>query len=165
MSIVTRAIHQQHFDTATLSATARAQCSVPLRRAGVLTELLIAGVAACLGDDTQRATVVLCGSRVGIRTACIRVVSDIALAGEPPLPFDFLATQPVLAAIPLQQSFPCIENVLYQPWTQDVDMHWQRLLQLGGAWLESGRCARVLCGAIEPGDDEHRGQWRVLEIA
>jgi 3-oxoacyl-[acyl-carrier-protein] synthase-1 len=162
---VTTATYQQRFDSATLSALARAHCSVPLRRAGGLTELLIAGVAACLGDDVHRPTVVLWGSRVGILNACIRVVSDIALAGEAPLPFDFLATQPVLAAIPLQQSFPCIENVIYQPWTQDADLHWQRLLQLGGAWLASGRCARVLCGAVEPGHNEHTGQWRVLEIA
>ncbi|GHU14107.1 hypothetical protein AGMMS50225_25300 [Betaproteobacteria bacterium] len=165
LKIATAAPHPQRFDSATLAARARARCSTPLRRAGVLTELLIAGVAACLGDDARGSTVVLWGSRGGVRDACIRVVSDIALAGEAPLPFDFLATQPVLAAIPLQQSFPCIESVLYQPWTQDAALHWQRLLQLGEAWLASGRSKRVLCGVIEPGDHEHTGQWRVLEIA
>ena len=110
------AMREQCFDTATLSALARKQSTVPLRRAGALIELTIVGVAACLAGQPAARTAVLWGSRFGIRTAGERVVTDIVIAREMPFPFDFLATQPIVAAIALQKSFPCIENVLYQPW-------------------------------------------------
>ena len=150
--------HEQCFDTPTLAARARQQSSVPLRRAGALVELTIVGVADCLAGQSDMSTVILWGSRFGIRRAGARVVTDI------PFPFDFLATQPLVAAIALQKSFPCIENALYQPWAgdQDRDIHWQRMRTLAAAWLRVGRCARVLCGQVEPGGNEHLGWWQVL---
>jgi hypothetical protein len=153
----------QRFDTATLAAAARAQSAVPLRRAGVLTEMVIVGAFACLADKPKLPTLVLWGSRIGARAASCKVIADVVIAREPPFPYDFLATQPVLAAVPLQQNFPCIENVIYQPWGDDVELHWQRMQTLARAWLQAGRCARVLCGQVEPGEGEHCGQWQVLE--
>jgi hypothetical protein len=154
---------EQCLDSATLSALARRQSAVPLRRAGALAELVIAGVAACLAGEPARSTMVLWGSRTGARAAGIRVVTDVVIARESPFPFDFLATQPILAAIPLQQSFPCIESVLYQPWTGDAAMHWQRMRMLAAVFLQAGRHARVLCGQVEPGEREHLGRWQMLE--
>jgi hypothetical protein len=156
-------MREQRFDTATLAALARQQSAVPLRRAGALTELAIVGVAACLADQPDGSTIVLWGSRTGARAAGIRVVRDVALAREAPLPFDFLATQPILAAIPLQQSFPCIASVLYHPWTGSEALHWQRMRTLAAVFLRAGRHARALCGQVEPGMDEHIGRWQVLE--
>ncbi|MDR1662069.1 MAG: hypothetical protein LBR95_06555 [Azoarcus sp.] len=157
-------IREQRFDTAALSALARKQSAMPLRRAGALTELTIVGVAACLAGKPDCSTIVLWGSHVGARAAGIRVVCDIVIAREPPLPFDFLATQPILAAIPLQQNFPCIESALYQPWMGDAKLHWQRMRTLAAAFLRARRHARVLCGQVEPGESEHLGRWQTLEI-
>jgi hypothetical protein len=157
-------MREQRFDAATLSALARRQSAVPLRRAGALTELVIVGVAACLADEPAHSTLVLWGSRTGARDAGIRVVRDVVLKREAPFPFDFLATQPILAAIPLQQSFPCIESVLYQPWTGGDELHWQRMRMLATAFLRAGRHARALCGQLEPGEGEHIGRWQMLEI-
>jgi hypothetical protein len=170
------------FDTATLRARARECSKVPLRRGGSLVELVIVGVATCLGEQAAggwvgrasgagglggraggKSTAVLWGSMAGIRAATARIVTDLVLAGETPLPFDFLATQPILAAVPLQQSFPCIENVLYQPWNDDTELHWRRMRTLAVSWLQTGRYARVLCGQVEPDDDEHHGQWQIFE--
>ncbi|MDR0716351.1 MAG: hypothetical protein LBF50_02890 [Azoarcus sp.] len=157
-------MREQRFDTATLAALARQQSAVPLRRAGALTELAIVGVAACLAGKPDCSTIVLWGSRAGARAAGIRVVRDVVIAREAPFPFDFLATQPILAAIPLQQSFPCIASVLYQPWTGDVELLWQRMRTLAAMFLRAGRHARALCGQVEPGRDEHVGRWQVLEF-
>ncbi|MDR0635086.1 MAG: hypothetical protein LBF91_08930 [Azoarcus sp.] len=157
------AMREQRFDSATLSALARRQSAVPLRRAGALTELAIVGVADCLAGRPACSTMVLWGSRIGARAAGARVVSDVVFAREAPFPFDFLATQPILAAIPLQQSFPCIESVLYQPWTGETEMHWLRMRALAAVFLRAGRHARVLCGQVEPEEGGHLGRWQVLE--
>jgi hypothetical protein len=159
------AILEHRFDTATLSALARQYSSVPLRRAGSLVELVIVGLAKSLDSQPDMPTVVLWGSHTGILTAGNRLISCIEIANEPPFPFDFLASQPIVAAIALQKSFPCIENALYQVWHGDVDIHWQRARTLATAWLRAGRCARVICGQVEPdilGKDEHIGRWQTL---
>ncbi|MDR1888375.1 MAG: hypothetical protein LBQ81_03190 [Zoogloeaceae bacterium] len=156
---------QQCFDTATLAA-ARAQSAISLRRAGVLTELIVVGVAACLANQPPRPTLVLVGSRIGARVVSNQVITEIIIAREAPFPYDFLATQPILAAVPLQQGFPCITNVLYQPRGDDVDLHWQRMRTLARAWLQAERCERVICGQVETaekaGEGKHYGQWQVL---
>ena len=161
------AMRERHFDTATLSALAGRYSSVPLRRAGPLFELAIVGLAESLDKQPDMPTVVLWGSHTGIATAGNRLISCIEIAREPVFPFDFLASQPIVAAIALQKSFPCIENVLFQPWTDDVEIHWQRARTLAAAWLRTGRCARVICGQVETdisGKDEHIGRWQTLQL-
>ncbi|MDR3159484.1 MAG: hypothetical protein LBU11_10905 [Zoogloeaceae bacterium] len=154
---------EQRFDAAALSALARKQSAVPLRRAGALTELAIIGVAACLAGKPDRSTIVLWGSSTGAREAGIRVVADVVIARESPFPFDFLATQPILAAPLLQRSFPCIESALYQPWAGNAELCWQRMRTLAAIFLQAGRHVRALCGQVEPGENEHIGRWQVLE--
>ncbi|MDR2881127.1 MAG: hypothetical protein LBV29_04425 [Azoarcus sp.] len=160
------AMREQRFDTATLSALARQHANVPLRRAGPLVELVIVGAAESLDGQPDMPTVVLWGSHTGVISAGIRLVSCIEIAREPVFPFDFLASQPIVAAIALQKSFPCVENALYQPWSSDVAIHWQRARALASAWLRAGRCVRVVCGQVEPdesGGDEHIGRWQTLQ--
>ena len=161
------ALYEHRFDTPTLSALARQHTSVPLRRAGALVELAIVGVASVLDNQPDLPTVVLWGSHTGIITAGNRLVSCIEIAQEPVFPFDFLASQPIVAAVALQKRFSCIENVLYQPWPGDVAIHWQRAQTLAAAWLRAGRCARVICGQVETdisGKDEHIGRWQTLQL-
>lgn len=159
------ALHRQRLDTAALTAAARACCSVPLRRAGPMTELVITGVHACLDGQPELPSAVIWGSRTGTPGATARVVSDLCIAGEAPLPFDFLATQPALAAVPVQQTFPCVANALYQPWQNHADRHWAYMLHLALAWLRAGRHTRVLCGQIEPRRDGGSGDWLMLTTA
>ncbi len=159
------AMREHRFDTPTLSALARRYASVPLRRAGPLFELVIVGLAESLDKQPDMPTVVLWGSHTGITSAGGRLVSCIEIAKEPVFPFDFLASQPIVAAIALQKSFPCIENALYQPWPGDMEIHWQRARTLAAAWLRAGRCMRVICGQAETGisdKDEHIGRWQTL---
>ena len=159
------AIREHRFDTATLSALARQHTSVPLRRAGPLVELVIVGLAESLDKQPEMPTTVLWGSHAGPIAAGNRLVSCVEFAREHVFPFDFLASQPILAAIALQKSFPCIENALYQPWPGDVAIHWQRARMLATAWLRAGRSARVICGQIESdesGQGEHIGRWQVV---
>ena len=158
-------LRERRFDTATLSALARQHASIPLRRAGALAELAIVGVAELLGQQPDMPTAVLWGSQAGVIAAGIRLVSCIEIAREPVFPFDFLASQPIVAAIALQKRFPCIENALYQPWTDEAAIHWQRAQTLAAAWLQSGRYARVICGQAEPdesGEGKHIGRWQML---
>ncbi|GHU34003.1 hypothetical protein AGMMS50256_27040 [Betaproteobacteria bacterium] len=157
----------QHFDTAALAAAARAQSAFPLRRAGRLTEMMVVGVAACLANQPACPTLVLAGSCIGARVISHQVITEIIIAREAPFPYDFLATQPILAAVPLRQNFPCLTNVLYQPWSDDVELHWQQMRTLARVWLQAGRCERVICGQVETagrtGEDEHHGRWQTLE--
>ncbi|MDR2207579.1 MAG: hypothetical protein LBE22_01185 [Azoarcus sp.] len=164
---LTSSMREDRFDSATLSSLARQHASVPLRRAGPLVELVIVGLALTLDNQPDMPTVVLYGSRTGVVATGIRLVSCIEIAREPVYPFDFLASQPIVAAIALQKSFPCIENVLYQPWHDDVSIHWQRMKTLASAWLHAGRCARVICGQVEPDESdkgEHIGRWQMLHL-
>jgi len=161
------AILEHRFDTATLSALARQHARVPLRRAGVLAELVIVGLAETLDGQPGMPTVVLWGSHTGIIAAGTRLVTCIEIAKEPVFPFDFLASQPIVTAIALQKRFPCVENALYQPWHGDVALHWQRAQTLAATWLKAGRCTRVICGQVEPdetGQGEHIGRWQTLQL-
>ncbi|MDR0564574.1 MAG: hypothetical protein LBG78_06545, partial [Azoarcus sp.] len=117
---------ERHFDSATLTALARRHATIPLRRAGALTELLIVGIADCLAGQPDLPTLVLAGSQNGALAAGMRLLSCIEIDHEEPYPFDFLASQPIIAAVALQKSFPCIENTLYQPWHGNAELHWQR---------------------------------------
>jgi hypothetical protein len=158
-------IREYRFDSAALSNLARQHASVPLRRAGALVELVIVGLASTLDRQPDISTIVLYGSHTGIIAAGNRLVSCIEIAREMVYPFDFLASQPIVAAIALQKSFPCIENALYQPWPGDVAVHWQQAKTLAIAWLQAGRCARVVCGQVEPdesGEGKHIGRWQTL---
>lgn len=155
---------QLELDSKTLSARARALHGAPLRRAGALTEACLVGVADILQDrPPTRSTAVLFASRSGPRHAFTTVLADLCLRGEDPMPFDFLATQAVLAALPMQKMWPDIDYVCHLPITGDESIHLQRMMQLATAWLREGRHDRVLCGIVEPGDDRHRAQWHCFE--
>ncbi|MDR2508382.1 MAG: hypothetical protein LBD67_10440 [Candidatus Accumulibacter sp.] len=155
---------EHRLKSADLSTLARQRSAVSLRRAGPMTELIVVGVADCLAGLPERPTMVLWGSENGARSAGDRLVSSIVLDREAPFPFDFLATQPIIAAIALQKSFPYIDNALNQPGANNPELRWHQMRTLATAWLNAGRFARVLLGWIEPGAHEHFGQWQMLEL-
>ncbi len=156
------AAHTDCFERAALSTHVRALHGGTLRRAGALAELCLAGAHACLADAPAQSSALLWGSRAGIREASARVIDELCVRQEPPLPFDFLATQPILAAVPLRQQLPGLRCALYQPWGGDDLANWSRMLHLARLWLRAGRYQRVLCGQLEPGATEQRGSWLLL---
>lgn len=164
MSIVVLHALTQEFDAGGLASAARSASPVPLRRAGALAELCIVGVHACLErhTDTAPPAALLWGSHGGIRAPSARVIGDLCLQGEAPMPFDFLATQPALVAVALQKSLPALIHAVYQPWHNDDTLHWSRMLHLARRWILDRRYARVVCGQIEPAPGAHRGTWIVL---
>ena len=155
---------EHRLESAPLSALARQRSAVPLRRAGSMTELIIVGVADALAGLPERPTMILWSSENSAREAGSRLVSSIVLDREAPFPFDFLATQPIIAAIALHKSFPYIDNALNQPGANHPELHWRRMRTLATAWLNAGRFERVLFGWIDPGVHEHFGQWQMLEL-
>ena len=157
-------IIEHRLKSADLSALARQRSTVPLRRAGPMTELIVVGVADYLAGLSERPTMVLWGSENGARAAGDRVVSSIVLDREAPFPFDFLATQPIVAAIALQKNFPFIDNALNQPGANNPELRWHQMQTLATAWLRADRFARVLFGWIKPGVHEHFGRWQMLEL-
>ncbi len=153
-------------DPPALRQRVREAVGAPLRRAGAQVELTVTGVHACLAalpaDAPRGSTGVLWTSRAGVRAATATVLDELCLRKEPPLPFDFLATQAALAAIPLQQLLPTLDAALYLPWTGDEALRWPRMLQLAALQLGRGQHALVLCGTVEPGDATHRCRWVAL---
>ncbi|MCK9259096.1 MAG: hypothetical protein M0P63_04970 [Azoarcus sp.] len=155
------------FDSPGLSTRARAVAAAvsapPLRRAGAFAELCLVGVDACAADDEYSGSIaILVASRSGPRQAFTRVLEDLCLRSEAPMPFDFLATQAVLAALPLQKRLPALGALLYLPGTDDCNVLWQRMTQLANAWLADGRHRHVLIGIVEPGTPQHHCEWRHL---
>lgn len=160
-------------DSAELSRRARSALGAPLRRAGPLVELCLAGIDACLDACTNactaaspaaaapaRSSAVLFASRSGPRVAFERVLADLCVGNEDPMPFDFLATQAALAALPLRQRLPDLQAACYLPLSGASALQWTRMSTLAHAWLASGRHDRVLIGMVEPGGDEHCCEWR-----
>lgn len=157
-------------DSAALRQQVRAALPAPLRRAGAQVELCVAGAHACMAALPANAAPagpvgLLWNSRAGGRFATAQVLEELCLRGEDVLPFDFLATQPALAAIPLQQAIPALESALYMPWTGDDALRWPRLLELAASDLLRGRHRLMLCGTVEPGDTVHRCRWIALAAA
>ncbi|PTD96252.1 hypothetical protein [Pseudothauera lacus] len=150
-------------DSAALRQRVRAAAGTPLRRAGTHVELVVAGVHACLAALPEQAprgsTAALWTSRAGVRSATATVLDELCLHDAPPLPFDFLATQAVLAAIPLQHALATLDAALYLPWGGDEALRWPRLLQLAALQLRSARHTLVLCGTVEPGETTHHCRW------
>lgn len=166
-SVIETAHIELELDGTELTCRARTALGAPVRRAGTLAELCLAGVDACIeagpGDRAPAcSTAVLFASRSGPRAAFHRVLEDLCLRNEDPMPFDFLATQAMLAALPLHKRLPDLATASYLPLTGDGELQWQRMTALARAWLASGRHDRVLLGMVEPGRDLHRCEWRSL---
>ena len=131
-----------------------------LRRAGSFAQLTMLGAAACL--DAARTAGTLGMVWTSARGALLATHSALAelRAGEPLMPYTFIATQPHLAAaLFAQHVHPLARNAfLYldaqgEPW----------LRELARAWFEE--CDRVLIGQVEESSDpalEHRSEWYLL---
>jgi hypothetical protein len=103
------------------------------------------------------------GARAEVHAVLQELAKDVEL-----MPFDFIASLPVVAAIHAAQHAPRIKFGVFLPAMADAPETWPRLLQLALCWLDEGRCERVICGWVEeaqnqPGD--HTSHWLALTRA
>ena len=131
-----------------------------LRRAGPFAQLTVLGAAACLDTSGGSGSLgMLWTSTYGTAVSTRAALAELR-AGEPLMPYTFIATQPHLAAPlfaqhvhPLARSAFLYLDAQGEPW----------LRQLARAWL--GECDRVLIGQVEESSDpalQHRTDWYLL---
>lgn len=153
----------QEFAPDALPAAVRAAIGKPLRRAAALTQLALIGACACLSEEQRRQpTILLWQSTSGPRQETLNLLNEVCLGGGEPMPYDFLATQPALAAAQIQPYLPGLRSAMHLPLDSETDANWGTLLTLACQWLEQGRCAQVLCAQLDHWSDSATGRWLAL---
>lgn len=157
------AVVSQEFSPDALAAEVRAAVGKPLRRAATLTQLALLGACACLSDEQRRLpTILLWQSTSGPRQETLALLDEVCLGGAEPMPYDFLATQPALAAAQIQPFLPGLQSAMHLPLDGEAAANWSMLLALASLWLDQGRCAQVLCAQLDHWTDAASGQWLAL---
>lgn len=158
-------LSQQHAPD-DLPAAVRAALGKPLRRAAPLTQLALVGALACLpAERRQRPTALLWQSTRGPRRETRAMLEEICTGAGEPMPFEFLATQPALAAAQIQPSLPGVQSAMHFPLDTAGVADWSLLLTLAGNWLAEGRYAQVLCAHLDSTDESADGHWLALATA
>jgi len=156
----------QEFTAAELPAAVRAALGKPLRRAAPLTQLAVVGALACLPAERRTLpTALLWQTRSGPRAETLNLLEEVCNGPAEPMPYDFLATQPAIAAAQLKPFLPGLYSATCLPLADNVAANWSLLLCLADHWLNSGRYAQVLCAQLGHADDLASGQWLALSAA
>lgn len=85
-------------------------------------------------------------------------------AGEP-LPYDFLASQPAIAAAQLKPLLPCLETAHHLPLDDETHTQWSLMLTLAQGWLSEGRFAQVLCAHLDVRHEIACGDWLLVSAS
>lgn len=156
------ALSQRH-SPSELSAAVRAMLGKPLRRASTFAQLAAVGAFACLPEAARaEPCALLWQSTSGPRQETLALLSEIADGGGEPMPYDFLATQPAIAAAQLQPLLPGMCSATHFPLDRVDEAAWTLLLALADTWLTTGRYRRVLCAQLDCLDDAASGHWLSL---
>ena len=157
-----RACLSQTFTPAELADGVRATLGKPLRRAAPLTQLALVGALACLPAERRNLpTLLLWQSTSGPRQETLALLDEMAEGGEP-MPYDFLATQPAIAAAQIQPYLPGLIAASHCPLDLDGQAHWATLLMLAEQWLATGRCQQVLCAQLDTWVEDASSNWLLL---
>ncbi len=152
----------QTFASAELSDAVRATLGKPLRRAAALTQLALVGALACLPPERRTLpTLLLWQSTSGPRQETLALLNEMADGGEP-MPYDFLATQPAIAAAQIQPYLPSLLAASHCPLDVDGQAHWATLLMLARQNLNEGCYRQVLCAQLDAWGDTGNGHWLLL---
>lgn len=158
--IYLNAAFSQHHATADLPAAVRAALGKPLRRAAGLTQLVLLGALAGLPAERRSLpTALLWQSTRGPRLETRTMLDEVCAGGGEPMPFEFLATQPALAAAQIQPFLPGLQSAMHFPLDTEGLAHWSLLLGLASNWLNEGRYAQVLCAHLDSSADSADGHW------
>jgi hypothetical protein len=156
----------QSFSPAALPAAVRAALGKPLRRAAPLTQLALVGALACLPADRRHLpTALLWQSTSGPRLETMTLLDEVCCGGAEPMPYDFLATQPAIAAAQIQTFLPGLQSAMHLPLESQGVANWSLLLSLAIVWLNEGRCTQVLCAQLDHAADVASGHWLALSGA
>lgn len=156
----------QEFTAGELPTAVRAALGKPLRRAAPFTQLAVVGALACLPAERRTLpTALLWQTRSGPRAETLNLLEEVCNGPAEPMPYDFLATQPAIAAAQLKPFLPGLYSATCLPLADDVAANWSLLLCLADHWLNSGRYAQVLCAQLGHAGDLASGQWLALSAA
>lgn len=162
MIFVNALVSQQHAPQA-LPAAVRAALGKPLRRAAALTQLALVGALACLPKERrQLPTALLWQSTSGPRLETLTLLNEVCTGAAEPMPYDFLATQPAIAAVQIQPFLPGLQSASYFPLDTEGQANWSLLLTLAANWIEDGRYAQVLCAHLDSRAESADGHWLAL---
>lgn len=157
------AVLSQHFRPEALPAAVRATLGKPLRRAATLTQLALLGALACLPPGRrQLPAALLWQSTSGPRQETMVLLDEICNGAAEPMPYDFLATQPAIAAASIHPFLPGLRSAMHFPLESEGSANWSLLLTLAADWLAEGRYAQVLCAHLDSWDGAAVGHWLVL---
>ncbi len=160
------AVLSQSSAPADLPAAVRAALGKPLRRAAPLTQLALVGALACLPSERrQLPTALLWQSTSGPRLETLTLLDEVCSGSAEPMPYDFLATQPAIAAAQIQSFLPGLQTATHLPLDSEGSANWSLLLSLAIIWLDEGRCAQVLCAQLDHTADAASGHWLALSRA
>ncbi len=160
------AVLSQSFAPVELPAAVRAALGKPLRRAAPLTQLALVGALACLPAERRALpTALLWQSTSGPRLETLTLLDEVCSGGAEPMPYDFLATQPAIAAAQIQNFLPGLQTAMHLPLDSQGVANWSLLLSLAIIWLNEGRCAQVLCAQLDHAAAAACAHWLALSRA
>ena len=151
------------FVPGTLPAAVRDRLGKPLRRTAALSQLALLGAMACLPAERRHLpTALLWQSTSGPRQETLALLDEISQGEMEPMPYDFLATQPAIAAAQLQPHIPGLRSATHCPLDSAGTAHWSLLVSLAVDWLKEGRYTQVLCAHLDHWADASAGHWLCL---
>ena len=161
--IFLNAAFTQHFAPEALPTEVRTALGKPLRRAAALTQLALLGAFAALPAERRRLpTVLLWQSTTGPRQETLTLLDEVCNGPSEPMPYDFLATQPALAAAQIQPFLPGLQSASHMPLDNGNAANWWLLLTLAGEWLRTGRYVQALCAQLDHQPEMASGHWLSL---
>lgn len=147
--IYLNACHRASFSPAALPDAVRQLLGKPLRRAAPLTQLAVISTLACLDEaQRQQPTLLLWQSGTGARQETLALLAELREDDAEPMPYDFLATQPAIAAAQLAAHLPGLQAVHHLP-LANVDEGWALPLLLATQWLADGRYRQIVCARLD----------------
>ena len=163
MKITLDHLLSQRLPVADLGSEVRQRLGKPLRRASPLTQLAVSGALACLPDaSSAQPLALLWQSTYGPRAETLALLDEVCCGTAEPLPFDFLASQPAIAAAQLKPWLPGLLTAHHLPLDNEAQSQWMLMLALAHAWLSEGRFTQVLCAHLDIADGQASGDWLLL---
>ena len=161
--IYLNAVLSQHYPPPALSGAVRAALGKPLRRAAPLTQLALLGALASLpAERRQQPSALLWQSTSGPRQETLALLQEVCLVAGEPMPYDFLATQPAIAAAQIQPFLPGLQSATHCPLDSAGTANWSLLLNLALNWLDEARYHQILCAHLDSSPDGASGHWLSL---
>lgn len=161
--IYLNAVFSHALEPEQLPVAVRAALGKPLRRAAALTQLAVIGAIQCIPPERRHLpTLLLWQTTSGPRAETLNLLEEICLGSAEPMPYDFLASQPTLAAAQLSAVLPGLQSASHLPLDDEHSAQWSLLLSLAQGCLDEGRYAQVLCAHLDSWPDVASGHWLSL---